>query len=463
MGTLKRNFTFAFGAQGLQFFQSMIWSLLIPKLMGVEQFGYWQLFIFYTQYGGFLSFGLIDGTFLNIGGKEYKNLNYSFLGFQLRAFIFWQIVILAPIVIYSFFNLCQERVFIIAMSSLYIIIYNIMGYLMYVLQAVNNIKCMTFGRMLTSAFFIFSILVLLFLRTSYFQPYVICYFLCNGVCLIYYMAKMKDIVRNVIPTNSEHDDFNLMLRNMKVGFVLLISNICGMLVLGFGRFMVDEVWGIKAFSVVSFAFMFINFFMTFIQQGSLVLFPELRRWEYDKIRSFYIKMRKIISVLFPVVLLAYAPICYFVEFWLPQYIESVKYLLYLLPLCIFDTKMNLLCNTLFKVYNRVNSLLICNILALLSSVFGILISLFIIKSMVAVVIAMLLAIVIRSIFAEVLLSKIIDTSPVWKNISIELCLLTIFVISNVWLGINWAFVLYFIIISLHFYNNRKELKRLIAR
>ena len=39
MGTLKKNFFYAFGAQGLHFVQSVLWSMLIPKLLGVEEFG----------------------------------------------------------------------------------------------------------------------------------------------------------------------------------------------------------------------------------------------------------------------------------------------------------------------------------------------------------------------------------------------------------------------------------------
>lgn len=463
MGTLKKNFAFAFGAQGLQLLQSVIWSLLIPKVMGVEQFGYWQLFIFYTQYGGFLSFGLIDGTFLKIGGQEYNKLDYRFLGFQLRAFLIWQIVLLLPVSLYGLQNASPERSFTIIMSCIYVILYNVMCYLMYILQAVNEIKYMSYGKMITAIFFTTSIIVLLFLRKNHFEPYVICYILCNSVCLAYYINKTKEITKETFSTHYAPAYTKRMLQNIRVGAVLLFSNICGMLILGFGRFMVDEYWGIKAFSVVSFAFLFVNFFMSFVTQGSLVLFPELRRWDNSKIKTFYIKIRRIMSLLFPSVLLLYLPIYIFVEFWLPQYLDSAKYLLFLLPLCIFDTKMNLLCNTLFKVYNRVKSLLACNILALGCSIVGILVSLFIIKSMVAVVLSMLIAIITRSIVAEILLSHIIETPPIWKNLSAELLLVAIFVSSNWFLGLYKAFIIYAIAICVRFYFNRDELKLLRKR
>lgn len=460
MGVLKKNFAFAFGAQGLQLLQSVIWSLLIPKLMGVEQFGYWQLFIFYTQYGGFLSFGLIDGTFLKVGGQEYRNLDYRFLGFQLQAFLVWQIIILLPVALYGTHNVTSERSFTIIMSCIYVILYNVMTYLMYILQAVNEIKYMSFGKMLTAIFFTTTIILLLCLRVNHFEPYVIFYILCNTTCLTYYIIKTKEIARATFSRSFSEGYFGRMFRNIKVGAVLLFSNICGMLILGFGRFMVDNHWGIKAFSVVSFAFMFVNFFMSFVTQGSLVLFPELRRWDKEKVKTFYVKMRRTISILFPTALVLYLPIYLLVKFWLPQYLDSAKYLMFLLPLCIFDTKMNLLCNTLFKVYNKVKSLLLCNVLALSCSIVGILISLFVVKSMVAVVLTMLIAITVRSIVAEVLLSKIVKTPPIWNNLGAELALVAIFVSANWYLGIVKAFFVYLVALSVRLYYNRNELKAL---
>lgn len=45
----------AFGAQGVSFLCSCITTLLVPKLLGVEEFAYWQLFVFYASYVSFFS------------------------------------------------------------------------------------------------------------------------------------------------------------------------------------------------------------------------------------------------------------------------------------------------------------------------------------------------------------------------------------------------------------------------
>ena len=449
MGNLKKNFVYAFGAQGLQLLQSVLWSLLIPKLLGVEEFGYWQLFIFYTQYGGFIHFGLIDGIYLREGGKEYAKLDFPFLGYQLRMFMVWQLLALLPFIYLGIINDTPARAYVIIASCLFVFLSNVSGYLMYILQAVNEIKAVAFGRVVMTMAFILCTIFLIGFRITRFEPYIVSYIFSNFLCELYYIAKSKDIFKRLFASSLPWY-FQGMLGNMKLGIVLLLANICGMLILGYGRFLVDHAWGIKAFSIVSFAFMFVNFFMTFVMQASLVLFPELRRWSEDKVNTFYMEKRRILSLYSPLVLLLYMPIYYFVQFWLPQYLESVKYLLFLMPLCIFDTKMNLFCNTLFKVFSHVRQLLFCNIVALACSICLISLSIYWIVSIKAVVISMLLAIAVRSIVAEVLLAKDLGSKDVWKYIVPELLLIALFILLNNFLSIWMAFIAYCIIILFRF-------------
>lgn len=449
MGTLKKNLFYAFGAQGLHFVQSLLWSILIPKLLGIEEFGYWQLFIFYTQYGGFLHLGLIDGIYLREGGKDYTKLDYSFLGYQLRMLSIWQLLIMLPFVYIGIINTDSARAYVILASCFFIYLSNIMVFLMYVLQAVNEIKAVSFGKIVMTLSFVISIIFLLSFKVTHFEPYILCYIISNIVCEIYYMIKSKEIIKSIFAPSCHHYG-NEMLYNIKTGIVLLLANICGMLILGYGRFLVDQTWGIKAFAVVSFAFMFVNFFMTFVMQASLVLFPELRRWNIEKVNIFYVKMRRVLSLCLPLVLLLYMPIFYFVQFWLPQYLESVKYLLYLMPLCVFDTKMNLFCNTLFKVYNHVRQLLLCNIIALFCSVCAISISIYYFDSLKAVIISMLLSIAVRSVVAEILLSKLVGNTRIWKEIIPELILIFLFVTINSFVDIVASFIIYSIIIMCRF-------------
>ena len=67
----------AFGAQGISFLSSCITALLVPKLLGIEEFGYWQLFVFYASYVSFFQLGLNDGVYLQHGGEDRGRIDKS--------------------------------------------------------------------------------------------------------------------------------------------------------------------------------------------------------------------------------------------------------------------------------------------------------------------------------------------------------------------------------------------------
>ena len=73
--TAIRNIIYSFSAQTVSIILSVLMSLLVPKMLGVEDFSYWQLFLFYLSYVGFFHFGITDGVYLKNGGISYENLN----------------------------------------------------------------------------------------------------------------------------------------------------------------------------------------------------------------------------------------------------------------------------------------------------------------------------------------------------------------------------------------------------
>ena len=209
-------------------------------------------------------------------------------------------------------------------------------------------------------------------------------------------------------------DINLGVResliSMRVGISLMIANICSLLILGVGRQIVDMKWGLVAFGKVSFSLTLMNFALTFIMQIGLVLFPALRRLSSDELKGYYGKLTLGLFYILPLMYIVYLPVQYILELWLPDYKESISYLATVLPICYFDSKMNLIGNTFFKVLNKQVLLLKINIITIvISSIFG-LISAYIFNSMYFVIVGMVLAIIFRSVLADTLLSKDIKTN-----------------------------------------------------
>lgn len=83
-GDLVKNLKLAILAQSINVIFSFVVSLILPKILGVEQYSYWQLFVFYITYAGLLHLGLSDGIYLRYGGEHIENLNSSLIGTQMK-------------------------------------------------------------------------------------------------------------------------------------------------------------------------------------------------------------------------------------------------------------------------------------------------------------------------------------------------------------------------------------------
>ena len=73
--SIARNTMIAFAAQFISLSVSVVMSLLVPKIVGVADYGYWQLFMFYTTYSGFFHLGLNDGVYLINGGLSRDQIS----------------------------------------------------------------------------------------------------------------------------------------------------------------------------------------------------------------------------------------------------------------------------------------------------------------------------------------------------------------------------------------------------
>ena len=49
-------------------------GFIIPKIMGVTEYGYYKTFTLYSTYIGILHFGFLDGIYLKFAGKQYEEL-----------------------------------------------------------------------------------------------------------------------------------------------------------------------------------------------------------------------------------------------------------------------------------------------------------------------------------------------------------------------------------------------------
>lgn len=406
---LKKNFIFAFLAQGISLIVSCSTNLVLPKVLSVVNYSYWQLFIFYSTYIPCLALGLNDGVYLRYGGILRSKLDGNTVKSQFGVGIIFQ-TILGMIVgtVMILFSDSANRQKVIFLVVVYYLFYTCHNFLGYIFQAINETNIYSKSIIIIRIVFLLSQIILMWLGYTEAYPYIVLYIVSIALALGYLLIRIHP------EFSISHFDINLGIResliSMRVGISLMIANICSLLILGVGRQIVDMKWGLVAFGKVSFSLTLMNFALTFIMQIGLVLFPALRRLSSDELKGYYGKLTLGLFYILPLMYIVYLPVQYILELWLPDYKESISYLATVLPICYFDSKMNLIGNTFFKVLNKQVLLLKINIITIvISSIFG-LISAYIFNSMYFVIVGMVLAIIFRSVLADTLLSKDIKTN-----------------------------------------------------
>ncbi|MDN6626680.1 MAG: hypothetical protein L0K82_05645, partial [Pisciglobus halotolerans] len=87
---LFKNLRYTVTANFLVLGISVVLNLFVPKFLGVSEYGFWQLYVFYSSYVGFFHLGWIDGIYLKIGGFDYNRLDKENLGSQFWYLSFFQ-------------------------------------------------------------------------------------------------------------------------------------------------------------------------------------------------------------------------------------------------------------------------------------------------------------------------------------------------------------------------------------
>ena len=129
------NISYALSSNILSLVISTLVILIVPKLIGLESYGNWQLYMFYSSYVGFFQFGWNDGVYLRYGGKEYNELNKILFFSQFWMLVFFQLIVAVIINVISLIFISQaEKQFIIMMVSLCMIIMGIRALLLFTLQ-----------------------------------------------------------------------------------------------------------------------------------------------------------------------------------------------------------------------------------------------------------------------------------------------------------------------------------------
>ena len=457
---IAKNITYSVVAQVISLCVSFVIGFLVPKFIDEDQYAYWQIFALYVGYVGVLQFGLLDGIVLRYGQYDYEDIPKKKFSSQFKLLIGFLTVVDIIVITFGKLFLSEMTYIITCLVCIGVLTKNIFAYVTYLLQITNRIKKYSFV-VITQRVVHGGVIVLLLLSK------------CNNYIWYCLSDLIGDIAAVMIGMAynrgcffskgiSIQDTMDEAKQNISAGILLMIANWSSMMIVGGAKMFIQWNWDALSFGKASFAFSISNLFLTFASAISVVLFPSIKRIDNDKLPSLYIRIKQVISPALFFVLLFYFPGRWILGLWLPKYTASLEYLGLMLPIIVYISKVSLLTNNYLKAYRKEKQLLYINLFTVALAMLCFVISSYILHSMEAVLISIVIAVFVRYIISD---------SSVHKEIKIkrsneylfEGALTIMFVIAARYLTPVVGLIVYSIVITIYLFTNREAIKTIISK
>lgn len=466
MSSLKNNFKYALFAQLITLCTSCIMSFFLPKFISLVDYSYWQLFVFYNMLIVFLNLGYSEGIYLKHAGINKNKIFNLNLSHHFSNICYLQCLFSIVIVCYALLIEDQDKKIIFYYIAFAVIVNNLSDFFCYIFQTINQIRLYSKIIIIYNSIFLFSLCSVL--AISWFGDFVLDYrvviFLYVGARFLGLLVGIWEAFRLGIfdiglgKISLGTDKIYSGYQYIKIGMYLAVSNLCSFLILGINRIGIEAVWGLAAFGLISFSLQLCNFTIIFLKQIALVLFPHMRKLSIEENRKTYMFLSNKIDGYGPCILLFYIPIKVFILYWLPSYEVVCDYLVILLPICLYETKMQLLGVTFLKLYRKEKTLLKINLIALVFSIILFFVCAYIYPIFEMVVYSMVISIIFRSLITEYLIKKIIfQLNDMGKSIILlcfVICFNILFINFNLYVaGVIYGILSVFYIILFHSWLN----------
>lgn len=357
---LSRNLVWVVFSRVISLLSSVAVGLLLPKMFSVFDYGYFKVFTLYAVYMSLLHFGFVDGILLKLAGKEYSELDFEKMRTFTRFFIVFEILVSLPIILGGLIFAKGEYLFIIIMMALNMVFVNVTTYYQFISQATQRFREYSSKNLiaaLVKLLFVMGLFVIYFLDVSEisYRAYLIGLNILDLSMAVWYVVIYRSITfgKGTALSDTRKDIWSIF----KIGFVLTAAYQVSHLVLALDRQFVNILFPVETFAVYSFSYNIITMISTVISSLSIVLLPMLKRSNVEYAIGCYKKSTSTVTLLMSCALISYFPLVWFIEWFLPSYAASLKYIAILLPALIFTSVITVVMFTIEKVLDRSSAFL----------------------------------------------------------------------------------------------------------
>ena len=292
---------------------------IIPRVVSIEDFGYWRLFLLYAGYVGFLHLGFADGALLRWAGRPLNDFRHEFR--PAVKYLLWQHLAILVAVCALVPLLPWPLRFVAIAVAVFAPLYNVTATLQFGLQGAREFRPVAISAVAGPALFFFSVLLLGGMRQLDFREITGLYLVawCAPLVFLLFFTRTWSTVRPATPSRY------LAKTCLLSGWSITIANTGVNLIQTADRLALSWSTSIENFALYSLAASLMQVPMMAIQVCSKVFFSHLAGVEPHRRERIYAVSELAFLAAWAVLLPFYFALQIVLAQFLPRYVPSLIY------------------------------------------------------------------------------------------------------------------------------------------
>lgn len=293
---------------------------IVPKLISVEDYGYWRMFALYAAYVGFVHLGFADGALLRWAGRPLQEFHHE-IGPAIKYLLWQHLVLLVPLCVVAVIALKGPLRFVAIAVVIFAPLYNITATLQFGLQSARVFRPVALSTVTAPAIFFAAVLLWASRWHSQFREIILLFVSAWAVPLVFLLVWIKPWsgARNTgsvkgLPASCLLSGWPIMMANSGVS---LIQNA--------DRMAASWAANIQSFAQYSLAASAMAVPITAIQAISKVVFSHIAGVTNCSRKRIYGIALWALLFAWAVLLPYYFALDSFIRHYLPRYLPSVEY------------------------------------------------------------------------------------------------------------------------------------------
>lgn len=339
---------------------SFINTLIIPRLLSIEEYAQYQTFILYVSYVGLMTLGFHSGLFIKYSGKKREHIDKAQYKSEIRLIIYSQLIL--TVVVIAIAVLGKNR--LLFCMALCILTSNFIAVFKYLYQAWNRFGVYSVISIMQSLGISGTVLIVGVIRGGLLSRDIISiYILVNLLSfLLVYVSYRRDV--KGIKSNKIFSKANGVI--FQTGLLLMASEGISTLFNSIDKFFVKGLFTSYEFSMYCFGITLLSAMHVFISAIAQPMYLQLaldinnteKRKEYKELVYCFGALSGC----------AYYAVCIIVKYFLPHYTDSLKIVSILFAIFPAYSVISCIYVNLYKATNQIKKYISSLVLVVLCAI-----------------------------------------------------------------------------------------------